>query len=108
MKLIIVHYHLRPGGIRRIIELAARPVLDRFQEGEHTVVLAAGEDADPKWKSLFKTKLGGAPLKFFIEPAFGYFSEQINQGGKQRQGARPSRSSATFVSSIQKRIRLAL
>ena len=46
MKLIIVHYHLRPGGIRRVIELATPHLLRAVQTDgdEHPQVLPLAPD----------------------------------------------------------------
>jgi glycosyltransferase involved in cell wall biosynthesis len=76
MRLIIFHYHLRPGGIRRVIELATPHLLRQFDPAVSQVVLAAGEAADNKWSKLFAHQLHDTPAEFFIEPAFGYLSEQ--------------------------------
>ena len=46
MRLIVVHYHLRPGGIRRVIELAAPSVVARSPQPLEAVVLATGEPAE--------------------------------------------------------------
>jgi glycosyltransferase involved in cell wall biosynthesis len=75
MKLIIVHSHLRPGGVRRVIEQAA-PHLVRHLPAVTGVVVAAGEDADAKWTQEFRNALGRTQVQFLIEPVFGYFSEQ--------------------------------
>ena len=90
MRLIIVHYHLRPGGIRRIIELGTPHIL-RCLAIPREVVLAAGEANDPRWNEHFRKQLKRVPLRFFIEPAFRYISEQRGSAG-----------------SISKRIRRAL
>lgn len=75
MKLIILHYHLRPGGIRRIIELAT-PHLVKTKHAIKNVILATGESADPKWKNSFEKMVAPTRLNFFIEPSFNYLSEQ--------------------------------
>ena len=75
MKLVILHYHLRPGGIRRIIELAT-PHLVKANRAIENVILASGEKADSKWKKFFENKVAPTPLSFFIEPSFNYLSEQ--------------------------------
>jgi glycosyltransferase involved in cell wall biosynthesis len=75
VKLIIVHYHLRPGGIRRIIELAT-PYLVRALPAVDTVVLAGGEAADAKWNQLFARLLHPVRVEFAVVPALGYYSEQ--------------------------------
>lgn len=76
MTLVIVHYHLRPGGIRRIIELATPHLLRQLRGAVHRVVLAAGEARDRNWNDFFQHRLGGTPVDFLIEPALGYLSEQ--------------------------------
>jgi glycosyltransferase involved in cell wall biosynthesis len=76
MKLVVFHYHLRPGGIRRIIELATPHLLRQFGGESGRVVLATGEAQDKKWNESFARLLGEASVEFFTEPAFGYLSEQ--------------------------------
>src|SRR6266567_3581374 len=61
MRLLIIHYHLRPGGIRRVIELAT-PHLVKQLGGKVEVVLATGERADAKWEGGFRRQLGGTPV----------------------------------------------
>lgn len=90
MNLVIVHYHLRPGGIRRVIELAT-PHLLRALKNVTTVTLACGEANDAKWNQQFAALLKPARLEIRTEPSFNYFSEQ--QGPPRR---------------IQNRIRAAL
>jgi len=80
VKLIIVHYHLRPGGIRRIIELAT-PHLQRLARLD-SIVLACGEAADRRWNAAFIRAVQPTPAEIFVEPAFNYLSEQ--QGSPAR------------------------
>ena len=83
MKLIIVHYHLRPGGIRRVIELATPFLLQRLGQVT-TVELVCGEAADEKWNQTFARLVAPAKLKLTVAPAFGYFSEQKKSPAKIR------------------------
>ncbi|MEW6304108.1 MAG: glycosyltransferase [Verrucomicrobiota bacterium] len=76
MKLIIVHYHLRPGGVRRIIELAAPHLVAQFDGRITDVILAGGEALDRKWNENFRQGLPGVRVTFCIEPVFKYLSEQ--------------------------------
>ena len=76
MKLVIVHYHLRPGGIRRIIELAAPFIVRAKGSAIDHIVLAVGEATDQKWDELFRQRVAQTPVEYFIEPAFNYVSEQ--------------------------------
>jgi len=75
MNLIILHYHLRPGGVRRVIELATPFLLGKFKDTIQKVVLATGEADDDAWNKQFRTLAGRVPVEFFVEPTFGYFSE---------------------------------
>lgn len=75
MNLVIVHYHLRPGGIRRVIELAT-PHLLRALPGVTTVTLACGEARDENWLRQFAALIQPARLQVRVEKAFNYFSEQ--------------------------------
>jgi glycosyltransferase involved in cell wall biosynthesis len=75
LKLIIVHYHFRPGGIRRVIELAA-PHLIKELKGVTSITLASGEAADRKWNDYFVRHVSPMPVEFFVARAFNYVSEQ--------------------------------
>jgi glycosyltransferase involved in cell wall biosynthesis len=86
VRLVIVHYHLRPGGIRRVIELAV-PHLVRVAPRPITrVVLATGHGADRSWHDLFARQLPGVPVEVFVERSFNYLSEQ--RGSPERITAR--------------------
>src|SRR5437762_7308114 len=88
MVLIIVHYHMRPGGIRRVIELATPQLVRQFGGKAEAVVLAAGERADPKWEQAFRRNLEGTPVRVFIAPTFKYLSEQQQRVAQIRKGLR--------------------
>lgn len=72
--LCVVHHHLRPGGVRRIIELALPYLLEKSPV--RAVTLAVGEAGDAEWIAALRKSLGGVPLEVVCEPAFRYFSEQ--------------------------------
>jgi glycosyltransferase involved in cell wall biosynthesis len=75
VKLVIVHYHLRPGGIRRVIELATPHLVQQFGNIE-SVTLACGEANDEKWNQNFTRLIAPARIEWLIEPTLGYYSEQ--------------------------------
>ncbi len=75
MKLVIVHYHLRPGGIRRVIELAAPHLVRQFGNLE-SITLACAEAKDKKWNQNFARLIAPVRLEWLIDPVLGYFSEQ--------------------------------
>jgi glycosyltransferase involved in cell wall biosynthesis len=86
--LIIVHYHLRPGGIRRVIELATPHLVRAFGGTIDRVVLASGEAPDRHWSRLFREAMSPQPVEFFIERAFGYFCEQRRAASQVRRQIR--------------------
>lgn len=76
VNLVIVHYHLRPGGIRRVLELAVPHLLRHFGGRIRSIVVATGEARDRAWNERFTRQAGDTPVRFFVEPSFGYASEQ--------------------------------
>ncbi len=76
MTLIIVHHHLRPGGIRRVIELAAPHLVREAPWAVTHVILATGQRADRQWHNHFVQQLHGLPVEVRVEPSFNYLSEQ--------------------------------
>lgn len=93
MKLIIVHSHLRPGGIRRIIELATPYLVRAGARAVARVVLAIGQRADRPWHEHFAQQLPGVPVEVFVEGSFNYLSEQR---------ASPRRITANIRSALEK------
>ncbi len=82
VKLVIVHYHLRPGGIRRIIELATPHLVREAPRPITRVVLATGAPADCRWHDSFSQQLSTVPVELVVEPAFNYLSEQRGASGR--------------------------
>jgi len=82
VKLVIVHYHLRPGGIRRIIELATPHLVNEAPRPITRVVLATGQRASRSWHDHFAQKLPGVPVEVFVERTFNYLSEQRGLPGQ--------------------------
>jgi glycosyltransferase involved in cell wall biosynthesis len=76
MNLVIVHYHLRPGGIRRIIELATPHLVREVPRPITCVVLATGQRDDRSWHDYFVQQLPGVSVEMFVDPSFNYLSEQ--------------------------------
>lgn len=74
-RLVVVHYHLRPGGVRRVIELAL-PAIARSAPTLREITLAVGEADDPAWVENLRRNLGKVTLRLRIEPSFRYIAEQ--------------------------------
>lgn len=75
MHLVIVHFHFRPGGVRRIIELATPHLAAALEPAAGEVTLVGGEPPDAAWLRHFRSGLGEVAVTCAMEPAVGYFSE---------------------------------
>ncbi len=71
-----MHSHFRPGGVRRIIELAVPYLILALRPRIASVVLVGGEAPDDGWLAGFRARLSGVPVNCAIEQAVGYVSEQ--------------------------------
>jgi len=80
LKLVIVHHHFRPGGVRRVIELATPHLIAHWPERIRAVVLATGEAPGAVWLEGFRRRLQGTAVKVVVQPAFGYVSELALDG----------------------------
>jgi glycosyltransferase involved in cell wall biosynthesis len=76
LRLLIVHYHLRPGGIRRVIELATPHLVKHSSPPITAVTLAVGEALDHRWNDTYRRSLPGVAVEFVVDPAIGYTAEQ--------------------------------
>jgi glycosyltransferase involved in cell wall biosynthesis len=76
VKLLVLHYHFRPGGVRRIIELATPAIVARSRGWLTSVTLMGGEAPDAAWWEQFRDSLRPLPTDFQVEPALSYFTEQ--------------------------------
>jgi len=85
LKLVIVHHHFRPGGVRRVIELATPHLVAHWPARIRAVVLATGEAPDPAWLRAFRARLHGTRVKALVQPAFGYVSELALDGRSIRR-----------------------
>ncbi|MEX1045241.1 MAG: glycosyltransferase [Chthoniobacterales bacterium] len=72
-QLIVAHYHLRPGGVRRVIETAL-PAL--AATGEFSgITLAIGEEPEADWLTRLRAAVGGVPVHLQVHRDFLYWSE---------------------------------
>ena len=74
--LVVVHYHLRPGGVRRIIELALPHIASTAPIPVESITLACGEMPDAAWCEDLERALRGTQLRFLCESSFRYLSQQ--------------------------------
>jgi glycosyltransferase involved in cell wall biosynthesis len=94
LKLFIVHYHFRPGGVRRVIELAAPHLLRALGDGYRSIVLIGGEPLEARWLRAFRRRLSPVKVEVFTDAALGY----ADSPGGPRSGA-PVRSA--LISAMQ-------
>ncbi|MEI6280020.1 MAG: hypothetical protein WCQ16_11670 [Verrucomicrobiae bacterium] len=65
-ELVVIHYHFRVGGVRRVIELLLPGLARHFSK----VTLLAGEAPEQAWADEMRRKIPTA--RFAIHPALGY------------------------------------
>jgi glycosyltransferase involved in cell wall biosynthesis len=75
VRLVIFHSHYRPGGVRRVIELALPALAGARRPGLESVVLAGGEAPDAPWLAALRASVPGIAVTCAIAPAAGYRSE---------------------------------
>lgn len=81
-ELVVLHYHFRPGGVRRVIELLVPPLAGRFEK----VTLLAGEAPDREWEEGLRRSVPGARIA--IHPAINYFIPGRSDPGVVRDEVR--------------------
>lgn len=88
MKLIILHFHFRPGGVRRVIELATPPLLRALKPAVREIALAADALPDAAWRDQFRELVRPVRLTLWTEPTLGYVAEQQRPPAEIRQRLR--------------------
>lgn len=76
LRFVIVHSHYRPGGVRRVIELALPGLARALRPRVTDIILAGGEAPDAAWLARLQRSVGALPVSCAIDPALGYVSEQ--------------------------------
>lgn len=79
MRLVVLHYHDRPGGVRSVIENGL-PALARAA-GVREVVFAGGSWEDGAWRERIARALHPVPVRAVANPVLGYLSEQASASG---------------------------
>lgn len=93
LRFVIVHSHYRPGGVRRVIELALPGLAGALRPRITEIVLAGGEAPAAAWLTRLQCSVGTIPVTCAIDPSFGYRSEQRGrpEGSGRRITARLER-----------------
>jgi glycosyltransferase involved in cell wall biosynthesis len=81
LRLLVVHSHFRPGGVRRVIEMATPHLAQELRPRVSEVVLLGGEAPDPSWFREFEARLQPLPVHCQVDRSFGYWAEQRRKPG---------------------------
>ncbi len=85
MRLVVFHYHDRPGGVREVLERGLARLVARLG-GVREVVLLLGEQGDGAWAARLEGRLGGVPLRAVVHADLGYRSGEVAGLGKGALG----------------------
>ncbi|MBI5691646.1 MAG: glycosyltransferase [Verrucomicrobia bacterium] len=88
MHLVIVHHHFRPGGVRRVIELAAPALARSLAPPVRQVVLVGGEAPEAGWLDRLRHRLGPIPVQVLASRVAGYATDQPLPPARRRQRIR--------------------
>jgi len=72
--LVVVHYHLRPGGVRRVIELVL-PDIVATMPSLRRLTFIVGESSDAQWIQSLRSRLRSVEIIIHVNACAGYFSE---------------------------------
>src|SRR5688572_30318773 len=86
MQISVLHYHFRPGGVRRVIELGLPEIVRAA--GVDRVMLASGEAPGTAWREQMEAALFPCAAEWITEPALGYWSEQQASAADVRAAVR--------------------
>ena len=73
VRLVVFHYHDRPGGVRQVISRGLPLLVERLDRVSE-VFLLMGEVTDPDWVKGLEVSLSGVPLRLVTHRDFGYLS----------------------------------
>lgn len=74
LRLIVVHSHFRPGGVRRVIEAATVYLVKALRPAVDEVLLVGGDAPETAWEARFRAKLGKLRLRCSFDSALHYFA----------------------------------
>lgn len=75
MHLVVVHYHYRPGGVRRVVELGLHALLSHRPGTWDSVTLAGGEAPETAWWEALRAQHPEVHWQLAVDPALGYTAE---------------------------------
>jgi hypothetical protein len=72
-RLVVLHYHFRPGGVRSVISCGLAAAAERL--GVREVVMLSGESAASAWQEDIGRRLAPLRVSWVVDGALGYWSE---------------------------------
>ena len=84
MHLVVVHYHYRPGGVRRVVELGIHALLSHDAGSWESVSLAGGEPPEAEWWEALCKQHPNVPFRLVTDPAMGYVAETRMSPARRR------------------------
>ena len=85
MRLVVFHYHDRPGGVRQVIARGLPLLVARFEQVDEVVFLL-GEQGDPAWLGELSQRLRGSPVRVVVHRNFGYSGGEKQVVGPDAMG----------------------
>lgn len=76
MQLVILHYHFRTGGVRRVIELGTAALSSALGSSLREVVLLGGEAPASSWLRMLREQIRPAKVHHHVDSSLGYLAEQ--------------------------------
>lgn len=80
-RLVVMHYHFRPGGVRSVISCGLAAAVERL--GVSEVVMLSGEAAPDGWREEMERQLFPLRMVWVVDVVFGYWAE-LGAGGRGR------------------------
>lgn len=72
-RLVVMHYHFRPGGVRSVISCGLAAAVERL--GVSEVVMLSGEAAPEGWREEMERLLFPLRMVWVVDVVFGYWAE---------------------------------
>lgn len=75
MKLVIVHNHYRPGGVRRVIEMATPYITSLRPRRFSSITILSGETIETQWLMEFRKTIAPLSVAVAVHSLLSYVSE---------------------------------
>lgn len=72
-RLVVMHYHFRPGGVRSVISCGLAAAVERL--GVSEVVMLSGEAAPDGWREEMERRMFPLRISWVVDVVLGYWAE---------------------------------